>query len=88
MSDPETLFEFPCDFPIKAKGRVDTDVENVVFKIISKHVPGLQQHMLRTRSSRSGRFVSVTVAIVAQSREQLDAIYMELSGHPDVLYAL
>ena len=38
--------------------------------------------------SREGRFVSVTVTITAQSREQLDALYRELSGHELVLMAL
>jgi putative lipoic acid-binding regulatory protein len=88
MSDQETLLEFPCEFPIKAMGRLDAGIGKTVFALISKHVPGLEEDNVKTRLSSNGKFVGVTINIVAQNREQLDAIYRELSEHPDVMYAL
>jgi putative lipoic acid-binding regulatory protein len=43
---------------------------------------------IQTSSSRNGTFLSVTVTIDAQSQEQLDNIYNDLSNHEDILVAL
>jgi putative lipoic acid-binding regulatory protein len=40
------------------------------------------------RPSKAGNYLSVTVTINARSREQLDALYTELSGHPMVMMVL
>jgi len=40
------------------------------------------------RPSRQNTYLSVTCTIRATSREQLDALYSELSGHPDVSMVL
>ena len=38
--------------------------------------------------SPAGRYLSLTVTINARSREQLDALYSELSKHPKVAMVL
>ncbi|HEX7061002.1 MAG TPA: DUF493 domain-containing protein [Woeseiaceae bacterium] len=43
---------------------------------------------MREAASSGGRFVSLTVTITATSREQLDAIYRDLSADEQVLVAL
>ena len=43
---------------------------------------------MRTRASRGGRYLAVTVTVRAQSRDQLDDIYRALSAHERVLFAL
>jgi putative lipoic acid-binding regulatory protein len=40
------------------------------------------------RSSKQGRYLSLTVTINAKSRAQLDALYSELSGNPMVIMVL
>jgi hypothetical protein len=40
------------------------------------------------RTSRNGRYLSLTVTIQARSREQLDRLYSELSSHPMVMMVL
>ena len=37
-----------------------------------------------TRPSGAGNYLAVTVTFIAQSQEQLDAIYMELTAQPRV----
>jgi hypothetical protein len=88
VSDKKTLIEFPCRFPVKAMGRSNIGIENTVFGIVSKHVPDLSKQAVKIKASSNGRFTSVTVDIMAESKQQLDELYMELSSHPDVLYAL
>ena len=40
------------------------------------------------RASKEGRYISLTCTINAQSREQLDGLYMELTKHPMVMMVL
>jgi len=88
MTEQETLFEFPCEFPIKVMGKNHVDFEITVMTIVSKHVPDISEGALKTRPSSNGKFVSITVTIQAESKDQLDNIYRELSGHELVLMAL
>ena len=88
MTEQETLFEFPCEFPIKVMGKNHVDFEITVMTIVTKHVPDINEGALKTRPSSNGKFVSITVTIQAESKDQLDNIYRELSGHELVLMAL
>jgi len=40
------------------------------------------------RPSSGGNYLSVTCVINATSKEQIDALYRELSSHPDVKMVL
>ncbi len=88
MQDSTPLLEFPCDFAIKAMGRAGTDLEAVVVGIVRRHAPDLGEGAVRSRPSRDGNYLSVTVTLHADSREQLDDIYRELTAHEQVLMAL
>lgn len=87
MSEAETLLEFPCRFPIKVMGRVNVEFDLLVVEIIGKHVE-VNANDVVTRPSKAGNYLAVTVTIEASSKQQLDAIYIELSQHPHVLMAL
>jgi putative lipoic acid-binding regulatory protein len=80
--------EFPCEFPIKVMGYWAEDFDALVMQIIRRHVDNLGEGSLRSRESRGGRYMSVTVTIEARSREQLDAIYRDLTAEPRVVMAL
>jgi len=83
-----SLFDFPCAFPIKAMGWHADDFDALVVGIVRKHAPDLQDTGIEKRHSRGGRYISVTVTIQAQSREQLDNIYRDLAANGRVLVAL
>ncbi len=83
-----SLLEFPCRFPIKAMGRRDDDFETLVTGIIRAHADFWPDESVRVAYSNAGNYVSVTAVVDAQSQEQLDAIYQELTDCPDVLMAL
>lgn len=79
---------FPCAFPIKAMGRADPDFQSRVESIVRAHVPELSRHAVRVTRSARGKYLSVTILITAHSREQLDAIYRDLTACEQVLVAL
>ncbi len=81
MTDREPKgLTFPCQFPIKAIGKARSDLDAIVFGLVRHHVPDLGEGAIRSRHSRDGNYTSITVTIQATSQEQLDAIYISLSG--------
>ncbi|HYN77843.1 MAG TPA: DUF493 domain-containing protein [Lamprocystis sp. (in: g-proteobacteria)] len=88
MSVSETLIEFPCRFPIKATGRADERFAAVVVEIVRRHAPRIDESAVTSRASSGGKWLAVTVTIEAESRAQLDAIYRDLTDHPQVVWAL
>ena len=88
MTIDQPLLEFPCDFPIKAMGKSENDFDALVVEIVRKHCPDLFEGAVKSRLSKAGNYVSVTVTIHARSRSQLDNIYFDLTAHEKVLIAL
>lgn len=87
-ADGESLLRFPCDFPIKVMGASTAELRLLAIELVRRHVPDLNEAQVRVRDSRAGRYQSVTVTVRARDREQLDAIYRELSGHPQIALVL
>ncbi len=79
--------KYPCKFPIKVMGKKDSDVKAKALSIIQKHCPEFKGEP-KERLSRDNNYVSLTFAVMAKSKEQLDAIYSELTQCDDVLMAL
>jgi putative lipoic acid-binding regulatory protein len=84
----ESPLKFPTDFPIKVMGRRADGFAQQVLEIVLRHAPDFEASTLEMRASREGNYLSVTVTINATSREQLDNLYRELSGHPMVVMVL
>jgi len=80
--------EFPCEFPIKVFGTATEDFEKAVIMIIRKHVPDVREDFLKSRPSKDGKYIALTLTVHATSREQLDTIYQDLTSCPYVLMAL
>ena len=86
--EQESPLKFPCDFPIKAMGKSGCDLDMTVVGIVRRHAPDLAEGAVKTRDSKQGNYIAVTVVVRATSREQLDAIYQDLVDHDDVIMAL
>jgi putative lipoic acid-binding regulatory protein len=80
--------DFARIFPVKVMGANQDNFESLVVSIIQKHAGVAEDEGLTRHLSRNGRFVSITVQINAESQEQLDNIYRELSAHERVLMML
>lgn len=85
---PARGFQFPCEYQIKAMGIDDGRFHELVIEIIRRHCDTLREGSLRVRPSSGGKYISVSVVIEAASREQLDAIYADLTAHDRVLMRL
>jgi putative lipoic acid-binding regulatory protein len=87
MSDASPQ-EFPSEFPIKVMGRRDSDLRALTQAIIERHAGPLLESSVRTRTSADGNFLALTYVVNATGRDQLDAIYRELTACKSVLMAL
>lgn len=83
-----SLFDFPCTFPIKVVGEKADDMEGIVREVLAKHLKDADEAEIKARDSSAGNFVSVTAKFTAESKEQLDAIYTDLSGNEKVKMVL
>ncbi len=76
--------QFPCRFPLKVVGSAAAGFRERVVTLVRDHAPGLRDEDVRETPSRSGRFISVTVIVDADSQAQLDVIYLTLKADPMV----
>lgn len=79
---------FPCRIRVRAMGLDENDFDALVVEIVRRHCPDIGEGAVTLKPSRNGKYVSVNVDIEAQSREQLEALYEELTAHERVLMRL
>ncbi len=79
---------FPTDFPIKVMGRATEDFAQQVVSVVRAHSPDFDPATLEIRTSKEGNWLSLTATIRATSRAQLDALYRDLTAHPEVKVVL
>lgn len=80
--------EFPCAYPLKVMGRDNLEFRAAARTIVERHAGPVPEAGVRSRASAEGNFLALTFSITAESREQLDALYRELTSCPEVLVAL
>lgn len=85
---PLSPIQYPTEFPIKIMGRSTPGFTEKVLAIVRRHAPDFDPATVQTRPSRKNAYLSITCVITATSREQLDALYTELSGDPAVVVVL
>ena len=84
----EDIFKFPCDYPIKVFGLNQPDLIDTVSTIVERYVGKLHNNQITHKNSSKGKYVSVTIRIIATSRKQLDSINEDLQNCPLVSYLL
>lgn len=88
MKEQRSLLQFPCSYPLKVLGQNTNAFHAMVRAIIEKHIGEGAEVTYFTRVSSGDKYMSVTATFIAQSQEQLNAIYEELSQHELVLTTL
>jgi putative lipoic acid-binding regulatory protein len=75
-------------FPIKIMGQRQDGFAQAVLEVVLRHAPDFDPATMEMRPSAKGNYLGLTCTIRAVSREQLDALYRELSAHPLVKVVL
>ena len=79
---------FPCDFSLKVMGKSSAEFVNRVIAIVRQHFPNFNEAQLQKRFSQFTHYISLTVTVHAESQEQLDNLYRQLSSTPEILVVL
>ena len=84
----EDIFNFPCDYSIKVFGENQPEFQKTVCNIVEAHTGKLYANQTTIKYSSKGKYISLTVRIIATSRQQLDVINQDLQSCPLVSYLL
>jgi len=84
----ESLIEFPCEFPVKVMGAAIPEFHTKIKTIAKKHDPEYIPEETKQNTSKTGKYVSLTLNIHAKNKPQLDDLYQELTDNELVLWAL
>lgn len=88
-SNPEAKgLIFPCDFPIKAMGADKDDFQQRVYQCVKQLAPEVSRESMQLKTSKNGKYISVTVLVYAQSREHLINIYQDIRQLDGVVWTL
>ena len=86
--DPYDMLDFPCRFEIKVMGQSSNRFSALVESIVNRHLRHDELLNVMEKFSRGKRYVSLTYIIKARNKEQIRAIYFDLSKCPEVLMTL
>lgn len=84
----QSLLKFPCSFPIKVMGECADGFADSICEVVKSHAPDFDPAGIEMRPSRNGNYLGLTVTINAQSKTQLDNLYLALTSHPMVKVVL
>lgn len=87
-AEAESLIEFPCVFPIKIIGKDINELNALLEELIARHHLAEEVIDIQRRDSRNSRFFGLTLQARFYSKQQLDAIYRDLSADARVIMAL
>ena len=85
---PPSLIDFPSAFAIKVMGLQVEGFETAMVAVAMQFDPQFDPALIERRPSSAGKYMGLTLTVTATSREQLDALYGALSGHPMVKVVL
>lgn len=87
--DPYDALAFPCRFEVKVMGKSSNRFNALVASVFTRHLEHRDDLLqVLEKHSRRGRYVSLTYIIMARNKEQLRAIYLDLSRCDVVLMTL
>lgn len=84
----ESFISYPCDFPVKVIGHRHPEFVGTMVSLAQDFDPEFGPHKVELRTSKTDKYIGVTLIVRATSRAQLDGLYLALTGHPMVKVAL
>ena len=87
-AERESLIDYPAPFPIKVVGVNQNGFVHAVTHIAKQFDPTFDAATIELRESGGGKYLGVTITVLATSREQLDELYRTLSTHPMAKWVL
>jgi len=87
VNEPPVL-SFTTDYPIKVIGRPTAEFRARIHAIVLRHVPALEASHVSEHLSKNGNYLSISYALRAESREQMEALATDLKACEEVLLVI
>lgn len=81
--EPTTPLTFPCHFPIKVIGNNTPTYLEEIFSLTQQRYPDFTRDQIKQTNSKNQTYLAITLTLYAQDQATLDALYHDLSHHPD-----
>ncbi len=88
MTDNTSLMQFPCEFIIKIIGKNSSTFADDVKIIVRRSYPDTKDTSFRIQPSQKNNYLALSVSVYALDQITLDALYLELTKHPDIKMVL
>ena len=88
MSDDRPVQNFPDAYSIKAVGKDQDGFAEFVVSVVRDIVGPDNPVTYKTRASRNGAYISVTVEFTAIDQQQLDRVFTEMSAQQRVVWVI
>lgn len=86
MSDSEkTPSIYPCVFPVKIIGECCDEFETSVLAVMKNYADDLSSEKISRKLSQGGKYLSLTINIIAKDREYVEKLYKELNALDKVI---
>jgi uncharacterized protein len=83
-----SLINFPCIFPIKVIGLNQIDFTLIITKGVQIICPDFNAENIEISKHSSAKYLSLTLNVYVNDKNQLDNIYQYLSSHAMVKFVL
>ncbi len=87
-TDTDTLLQFHCHFPIKIFGRNSANYYEEIKALVRQHFPDTPDSAILCQPSQKANYLSITATVYVDSKTKLDALYQDLTKHPDIKMVL
>ena len=88
IPEDQRALTFPTRFLIKAIGLTEYNIRAVLLNVLEQHETEYVADSITELGSKHGKYLSVTVSIIALSRKQLDDIYEGLDARPEIVMTI
>ena len=84
----DEILTFPQLFPMKLVGLTTEYFPTLVTDIAREHFDDFDESTIEIEYSRTRKYMSVTITVNAQSRQQLDDMYRDCTSNPVIKVVL
>ncbi|MBL4607765.1 MAG: DUF493 domain-containing protein [Pseudomonadales bacterium] len=83
MTLDESLWDFPCQLPLKILGPAEAPLKPAVEIIVLRHAPEFDISSITVRMSRTGKHQSISIDVYVERKEQVLGLYTDLAKHQE-----
>ena len=82
------LIEYPSRFPLKVFGNRGVEFESIVLELVRARCPQAEHIEVSRRSSKTGKYIALTLTFTVYSEQQIRDIYQDLYECEHVVMSL